>query len=241
MSEPETTDTQARPDESAVPWRWWDAVVVFVLAQVTVSLLAGFAAAWLGREVLFPTLIVATSAVSILFTLLWVGLRYPGQISRLFGRVRPSARDVGTGIGVGIVAFLGANVALSLVIQAVMERSGRELPVVQEQLQAALSHPFLGPVVIFSVIVLAPLGEELLFRGLLLTGLRRSLPFWAALVGSAFVFALTHVEWLAVLVIFPVGLLFGWAYHRHGTLVVPIAAHATFNLINVVLLRVGAP
>lgn len=239
MTEPGTIEAPA--GEFTVPWRWWDAVVVFVLAQVVVSLLAGLAAAALGAELLFPILAVATSAGSILLTLAWVQLRYPGQVRRLFGPDRPTFGDVAAGVGIGVAAFLGANVGLSLLIQAVVDRVGGELPPVQEQLQAALSDPVLGPVVIFSVIVLAPLGEELLFRGLLLTGLGRSLPFWAALVISGVAFALTHVEWLAVLVIFPVGLLFGWAFRRRGTLLVAIAAHATFNLINVVLLRVGAP
>jgi uncharacterized protein len=120
-----------------------------------------------------------------------------------------------------------------------VERVGGELPPVQEELRAALDHPLLGPIVIFSVIVFAPLGEELLFRGLLFTGLQRSLPIWVAIVISSVAFAVTHVEWLAVIVILPVGMLFAWTFDRRGTLLVPIAAHATFNLINVVLLRVG--
>jgi membrane protease YdiL (CAAX protease family) len=254
VREPETTESgvglsaahpveppEAPPAENefAVPWRWWDAVVVFVLAQVVVSLLAGFIAIRFGDELLFPTLAVATSVATIGLTLLWVRARYPGQTRRLFGPGRPSLADVGRGIGWGILAFLITNVALSWLIQVIVERVGGDLPPVQEELRAALDHAILGPIVMFSVIVFAPLGEELLFRGLLFTGLRRSLPLWAATAGSAIAFAVTHVEWLAVVVIFPVGLLLAYAFHRRGTLLVAVAAHATFNLINVVLLRVG--
>jgi uncharacterized protein len=248
VREPETTETDVARDREfeslrpeRVPWRWWDAVVVFALVQVLVTLLAGLVVAAAGEQALIPTLVVATSVVTILLTLLWVRLRYPGHTRRLFGPARPSAASLGEGIVVGGVAFLGANVGLSVLIEAILERTGGELPPVQQELQAALADSVLGPLVMVSVIVLAPLAEELLFRGVLFTGLRRMVPVWAAIALSALGFALTHVEWLAIVVITPVGALFAWAYQRRGTLAVPIVAHATFNLINVILLRVGAP
>lgn len=226
-------------DRSGVPWHWWDAFVVFVLVEVVGAVVAGLAAWTLGEDLLLPVLIVASGSAMAGLVVLWVKLRYPGRTRLLFGRVPASAADLGVGVAVGLGAFVLAVLGLGTLLQFLIERSGGEVPPVQEQLQSALVDARFGAVVAFAAVVLAPLGEELLFRGLLFNGLRRSLPLWAATLLSGLLFAVTHVEWIAILVIFPVGVLFALAYHWRGTLLVPIAAHATFNLVNVGLLLAG--
>jgi membrane protease YdiL (CAAX protease family) len=222
-----------------VPWRWWDAFVVFVLIQVAL-LLVGFAAALLlGQEVRFSTFAALSSAVTALLTLLWVRASYPGQTRRLLGPVRVSAGDLLPGVGAGIVAFLVANVGLTLLVQLVVELVGGEVPEVQETLQEALVDPAQSVVVTVAVVVFAPLGEELLFRGLLFQALRNRVRLWPAMLLSGLLFAASHVEPLAILVLSPVGVFFAWVFHRRGSLLVPIVAHATFNLVNVLLLQAG--
>jgi membrane protease YdiL (CAAX protease family) len=64
------------------------------------------------------------------------------------------------------------------------------------------------------------------------------LPLWPAMGLSGLAFALSHLEALAIVILLPVGMFFAWIFHRTGSLLVPIAAHAVFNLVNVLLLRV---
>jgi membrane protease YdiL (CAAX protease family) len=180
-----------------------------------------------------------TSAVTALLTVLWVRAVYPGHTRRLLGPVRARPRDALVGVGVGVVAFLVANVGLSLLVQLVIELAGGEVPEVQETLREALVDPQQSLVVSIAVVVFAPLGEELLFRGLLFQALRNRLRLWPSVLVSGLLFAASHVQPLAILVLLPVGMFFAWAFHRRGTLLVPIAAHAAFNLINVVLIQVG--
>lgn len=222
-----------------VPWRWWDAFVIFVLVQVTLLLIGLATAVLLDQQVRFSTLAALTSGATAVITLVWVRAAYPGQLRRLLGPVRASGPDALWGVGVGVVAFLVANIGLSLLIQFVIELAGGEVPPVQESLQEALVDPAQSVVVGIAVIVFAPLGEEFLFRGLLFQALRNRVRLWPALLISGFLFAVSHVEPLAIVVLLPVGVFFAWAFHRRGTLVVPIMAHATFNLINVVLLQIG--
>lgn len=226
-------------DDWPVPWAWWEAIVVFVLAQVLAAVLGAVAVASLAEQYVFPALAAFSSASLAALALLWVRVRHPGALRLLFGPARPTLREVGVGAGLGAGAFLGANVLLGAAAQWVVEQFGGELAPVQQQLQEALRDPTAGPLLAVSVVVLAPLGEELVFRGLLFPGLRRSLRLWAALCLSGFAFSLSHVEPLAILILFPVGVAFAWAYQRRRTLVVPIAAHATFNLITVMLLLFG--
>jgi membrane protease YdiL (CAAX protease family) len=80
-------------------------------------------------------------------------------------------------------------------------------------------------------VVLTPVFEELVFRGLLFGTLRRRLAPAPAAVVSAGVFAMAHgYGVLGFVAVFWSGLLWAWAYERTGSLVPPIAAHAVDNL-----------
>ena len=90
-----------------------------------------------------------------------------------------------------------------------------------------------------TVIVLAPIGEECFFRGLLLRGLydRRPVLAWGL---SAGLFAAIHVLGylgsysplellLSFLQYLPAGFALGFAYRRGGSVVCPILAHMIVN------------
>jgi hypothetical protein len=89
--------------------------------------------------------------------------------------------------------------------------------------------------------VLAPLAEELLFRGALLRALmRRTSPAWAVF-GSALVFALVHPlgdpevgSVIVVPAILTLGVVSGYLAVRSGDLSRSIMLHAGFNLLTVV-------
>ncbi len=78
--------------------------------------------------------------------------------------------------------------------------------------------------------VLAPIGEELLFRGVLLPWLRGWMGQVVALVVSAGLFASLHLFYgVFTLWIFYLGLMLGWARLASGGLRAPILLHATMN------------
>jgi membrane protease YdiL (CAAX protease family) len=94
-------------------------------------------------------------------------------------------------------------------------------------------------------VLLAPVVEELVFRGGLFRFLRGRSPHWVALVLPALVFASLHVNYktleglitLAPLTAF--GIIFSLAYERTGRIAVVMIAHALFNLHTVVFLVLG--
>jgi hypothetical protein len=93
--------------------------------------------------------------------------------------------------------------------------------------------------------LLAGLGEELLFRGLLQAGLARwtgdFLPHspaaarvgdWIALVGVAILFGLLHAVNAAYTVLATfMGLYLGWLWMATGNLAVPMVAHAVYDFL----------
>jgi uncharacterized protein len=95
-----------------------------------------------------------------------------------------------------------------------------------------------------AAVVLAPVAEELLFRGLLFNALLRRRSVHVAALVSSVVFAVVHVDVavsqpLALVGLTLVGLALAYAYHRTGSLLVPIAGHAAFNGVTLVLALVG--
>lgn len=98
-------------------------------------------------------------------------------------------------------------------------------------------------VFLFLVVVVAPLVEETVFRGMLLSRLRRSMAPWRAIVVSAAAFAALHLldpnALYAVPGLFVVGIALGWLALRTGDLSLPIFVHAGVNLTGAVVLLFG--
>ena len=80
-----------------------------------------------------------------------------------------------------------------------------------------------------SALVLAPLFEEILFRGMLYGGLRRKLGPWLAMAISGAAFSAVHASWNHAPALFVLGCALAWSYEKAGTIVAPIAFHAAFN------------
>ena len=96
----------------------------------------------------------------------------------------------------------------------------------------------------FAAVVLAPLVEEILYRGALQQALKGiGVPRTLALFGASALFAIAHWGSLvsgaqagALAMLMLLGLIFGWAYERTGSMWAPVAAHATFNAANLAIL-----
>jgi hypothetical protein len=79
-------------------------------------------------------------------------------------------------------------------------------------------------------VILAPLFEEFIFRGLIFKGLRRSWGRWPSILASAALFAVVHPP-LSVLPVFGLGVCAALSYERTGFLLAPILVHALYNAL----------
>jgi membrane protease YdiL (CAAX protease family) len=83
-----------------------------------------------------------------------------------------------------------------------------------------------------SVVVLTPVGEEILFRGFLFRGwLRSPRDAFAVIVITSLLWALIHVQydWYTIGQIFIFGLLLGWMRWASGSTILTILLHALIN------------
>jgi membrane protease YdiL (CAAX protease family) len=102
-----------------------------------------------------------------------------------------------------------------------------------------MESPVLRAGLALHAIVLAPLAEEWVFRGVLFRFARGRLPRWGALLLPAAVWAALH-GLTAFAPLLALGVVLSLAYERTGNLAVPVFAHALFNLNTISLLLAGA-
>ena len=88
-------------------------------------------------------------------------------------------------------------------------------------------------VVLVAFIVVAPVAEELFFRGVVYNAWLRERGPRVALLGSAALFAVIHTSLFALVPIFALGVALALVYRRTGSLVAAMAMHAGFNAISV--------
>lgn len=88
---------------------------------------------------------------------------------------------------------------------------------------------------IIATVIIVPIAEELLFRGIVLGELNlRYSPRTVVLI-QAVLFGLFHMNFVQSLYTFIPGLLLGIAYYYTGNIIVPIIMHMVFNLFGGVL------
>lgn len=90
----------------------------------------------------------------------------------------------------------------------------------------------------FTLALLAPLAEEIVFRGAVLKALLGSYRPWTAIVVSAVFFALAHLNPAQMPHAFAIGLLLGWMYYRTGSILPGMAYHWFNNSVAYVLYNV---
>lgn len=98
------------------------------------------------------------------------------------------------------------------------------------QQSQGLYNPAHAVLSLLSVVVLAPVFEEILFRGYLFRFFREGFSFWTAAVASSLLFGIAHGQLLWICYAAGMGLLFCIISERSGTLTLSVAAHVGFNL-----------
>lgn len=88
----------------------------------------------------------------------------------------------------------------------------------------------------FAALVLAPVVEEMLFRGILYPAVKQLGHPRLALWGTSFFFAIIHANAMTFLPLLVLSLLLTLLYERTGNLLAPLSTHMLFNLANYLLL-----
>lgn len=283
------------PEEGfPVPFSILDGFVLCVWSiigtQLIVEILGVLYIGLVGPSLTRAAAIVLTAAAQLsALGLAVLYLRASGKLSwRLLGPVRPALRHVGIGLACGVVGFVAVQSGVGLAVELAGEADPPDQGLVSQFRDGGLVNTV---IVVLAATALAPLVEEVVFRGVLFQAMRRRLGLWPGAVISGLVFGVVHLEvvtlealpavllavgtfatallprvaspakvalaaigvaalgWVVVVVaVGPVvftlalaalGMLFAWAFHRTGSLLVPIVGHAAFNGTSLLALAVA--
>lgn len=265
---PAPTEPQARPAPTAAPakqpgvWGGLGTVALYFLLQVglgaliggilgfVLALKAGVAAArhhakpdinaivalMKGNAELRVILTVATLVSAAALMAVLVRRFWPTQWSRAelpgFGFARPTRKRYW-------VIALACGLALPFAGDLLTRLLAGGHPINQDVSVMAAQVPLAMRALLALVVVcVAPLIEELVFRGVLLSGLARRMPVGLAILASALVFGAVHLPdfsfaWYPVPALALLGLAAGWLRVSSRSLWPAIALHATNNLLAV--------
>jgi membrane protease YdiL (CAAX protease family) len=137
-------------------------------------------------------------------------------------RFRPSALAVM--LGTLVVYYIAAGLFASLVLKPNQEDIGGELGVGNPSILIAV-------LAVVMIAGLAPIAEELFFRGFLFAGLRTRWSLWPAAITSGLIFGLVHAPTgiTTVVPLAALGLALCWLYDRTGSLWPCVIAHMINN------------
>ncbi|WP_423231155.1 lysostaphin resistance A-like protein [Clostridium grantii] len=83
-----------------------------------------------------------------------------------------------------------------------------------------------------AAVILGPVVEEFLFRGLILRGFFKHYSYKKAIFISSLLFAIYHMNPWQFLSSFCAGIFFGWCFYKTNSLLICILAHSFFNFIS---------
>jgi len=131
--------------------------------------------------------------------------------------------------------WLGAAYPLLMLVQAMVygaaggEMSPQE---VVEFLQNAET-PRDRLAVLAMAVVVAPVAEEMIFRGYLYPVGKKYFGAFASMASTSLLFAVLHGHMGSIPALFTLSMCLGLAYEKSGTLLVPMIMHAVFNAVSV--------
>lgn len=133
-----------------------------------------------------------------------------------------------------VLLCYGFYLVVSFALAALLQYTGLSLPGYEEQdsYLPFFGYDVIGLVCAFAVVsILAPLLEELFFRGFIYRTFTKTWPIWLASGLTAALFALIHFQFQTFLPLFFLGLILNYAYQRTGSVWTAVAFHSLNNTI----------
>jgi hypothetical protein len=238
-----------RPATSAperTQWRGRDLLLgIALLLGGYISLVLAFAlfSAALDIDVLQDEFTYGTAAL-LITSEAWIGL----TVLLVARRRRMSLAHLGLRpprhawvMPVAVVAAYASLILYAIAVTILDELTGSDLSGLMEgnALPTGDYDVLLWVLLGIGVVVIAPLAEELFFRGLVFRALDSMWPTALAMVVSGVAFALLHLNVSVLIPFILIGIVFAWAFRQADSLWAPIGAHAIVNGMSFILTIAG--
>lgn len=241
--------SRPNPDHAKVNWSPLEAVALTIAIYATAQIIAGvvvglYIAATGGNTDQISQLLSESPSIQFVFIatvdgisagMIYLFLKKRHTAARAIGIVRPQWRDIGYTV-LGFFAYL----VLYLVVVNLVQNNVPAVDLDQKQdlgFNMDTSGYHLLPIFL-SLVILPPLLEETLMRGVLFTGLRQRYSFWIAGLVTSIIFASAHLLggasgegllWVAAIDTFVLSLVLVTLREKSGSLWPGIGLHFVKN------------
>lgn len=167
-----------------------------------------------------------------------------GILRRPSERGKPLGGDVWFALYAWVLAFplvLFLSQSLEHLVTAIFHLTQVPDQIAVQFLKSTFANPVYFSLATLSIILLAPLIEEILFRGFLQSFIRQHLGPKQAILVTAVCFSLFHYasgqslgNISIIIPLFVLALFLGFLYEKRGSILAPMALHASFNTISVI-------
>lgn len=234
--------------ESTNPkWSWWDIALVLaaVFAMMPVSSVLRYVIKQISEFLYWPG--TTQQSIQLLTgTALQAGTIIVA-VMLLIRRKGSSIHDLGviwTNVRRNIAAGLAGGVILSITVMwlgvLISTLVGPPPPQEVEKMLTGMKQgkDILLPFI--TVSILAPVSEELYFRGMVYPLMRSRFGVGAALVFSGLFFSSLHFDLFRLVPIWAGGIVLAYFYEKTGSLVTSIIAHSTWNTLMLLIMYLAA-
>jgi uncharacterized protein len=230
---PELHPSDIAPEPTDVPWRAREAFLIVLISLVTGGFFTMLAVTAIEDEtiaVLMATLLIEASLGAWVY--LWVRLRHRVGAAALGLTFRKG--DLGAGFLAAVIGLAAGAVVTQLVLTIANQVRDRpvetpqQLPDIQPGLEVFLAG--------LAVVIVAPIAEELFFRGFIFQAFRKWRGPTQAFFLSAIVFAIAHVSPVIMPSIFVLGVILAYLFEKRASVVATIVAHVAYNMIGFVII-----
>jgi membrane protease YdiL (CAAX protease family) len=217
---------------------WFGGVaMVVVLVQKLTPNLSGW------QKIFRDHLVMSIGAVVTMAVMIFLAhLHFPRGLKGFGLNIRTIVKDFFMAIVNLLTVWPLMMAAITMTIFVAELISGREYQMQQhQQLKLIEEYPQLPLriMIVFVAVVIAPLLEEMLFRGFVQTTIRSFINIrngaWPAIAASSVFFAIMHADpghWPALFIL---GVCLGYSYEKSGSLFRPIFIHLFFNASSIAI------
>ncbi|MBN2167856.1 MAG: CPBP family intramembrane metalloprotease [Actinobacteria bacterium] len=222
-------------------WGLWEAVLIYLFANIL-----AFGAAILlavpfgGMDNPTHLILVMFLSSVFLYTAFAAGIFVSVEVvhKSSLSEIGLSAKGIGKslalGLGFGLPLYAGA-VMLAYVTQLLVKPHETDITRSLGEVSEGGVNPWLVVLLIFTIVVLAPIFEEMFFRGYLYPALRNRMGMQPAMLLDGALFAAAHFEIFGFLPRMLLGYGLSYIFEKNKNLAGPILGHALYNGIMMAL------
>lgn len=226
-------------------WTWWEGLAIYVVSFLVAGVATLPILTLLKRDEDLANIASTTVAAIVIVAVLvaWLSKSHPAWRQIMGFPARGEWwHQIRASIGFGLLLYPAMVFVVGVIVSLILQALSGEAVRAPEQVPSQLSAVATAITVLYAIVV-APIHEELFFRGILFRGVRDRYGLLPGLLVTGAGFGLIHFidgPWQGTILLMGVmvinGMALGWWYERRGTIVASIVAHMVFNVIGLTLI-----